>query len=98
MADPTPADVVDNPEQHRFEIRLDGDDVAAAYYKPDPYGNIVLTHTEVPQAYGGRGIASSLARGVFDMARARGDKLVLKCPFMAAWYAKHHEYGDVVAG
>ena len=35
---------------------------------------------------------------MFDIARARGDKLVLKCPFMAAWFAKHPDYADVVAG
>jgi len=39
MADRTPADVIDNPERHRFELPLDGGDVAAAYYKPDGEGH-----------------------------------------------------------
>ena len=82
----------------RFELALDGDDIAAAYYRRDQNGHLVLTHTEVPSAFGGRGFASILARGLFDIARERGEKLILKCPFMAAWYAKHPDYSDVVAG
>jgi hypothetical protein len=35
---------------------------------------------------------------VFDLARSRGDRLVLECPFMAAWFAKHTDDADVVAG
>lgn len=69
-----------------------------AYFRKDDYGRLVLTHTEVPDEFAGQGIASRLARGVFDIARQRGFQLVLKCPFMAAWFSRHPEYGDVVAG
>lgn len=98
MPERTAADVVDNPGQSRFELPLDGADLALAYYRRDENGHLVLTHTEVPSAYGGRGFASILARGLFDQARARGEKLVLKCPFMAGWFARHPDYADVVAG
>ena len=98
MPDRTAADVIDNPAQHRFELPIEDDAIAAAYYRRDENGHLVLTHTEVPSEYGGRGYASTLARGVFDLARQRGDKLVLQCPFMAAWFAKHPDYADVVAG
>ena len=98
MPDRTPAEVVDNPAEHRFELPLEDDAIAAAYYRRDENSHLVLTHTEVPSEFGGRGFASTLARGLFDLARARGDKLVLKCPFMAAWFAKHPDYADVVAG
>ena len=30
-----PNKVIDNPEEHRFELALDGDDMAAAYYRID---------------------------------------------------------------
>lgn len=98
MTDYTSDMVRDDAAHHRFAITLHGDDLAAAYYRRDENGHIVLTHTEVPSEYGGRGIASALARGVFDLARSRGDRLVLKCPFMSAWFAKHTDYADVVAG
>ncbi len=90
--------VIENPAEHRFELALDGDDIAAAYYRIDENGNVALIHTEVPYAYGGRGIGTRLATGTFDLIRASGRKVVLKCSFMAAFYARHPEYRDIVAG
>jgi hypothetical protein len=92
------ATVIDNPGQHRFELAIDGsDEIAAAYYRIEN-GRVLLTHTEVPQAFSGQGIGSRLARGVFEAIRASGRKAVLKCPFMAGFYARHPEYADIVDG
>jgi predicted GNAT family acetyltransferase len=91
-------EVIDNPAQHRFELAIDGSDaIAAAYYREED-GNLVLTHTEVPSEFSGHGIGTRLARGVFDLLRETGRKAVLKCPFMGAFYARHPNYSDVVAG
>lgn len=93
------ADVIHNHAEHRFELAIeDSDDMALAFYRTDENGHRVLTHTEVPFEFSGQGLASRLARAVFDDARAHTVKLVLKCPFMADWFARHPEYGDVVAG
>jgi hypothetical protein len=35
---------------------------------------------------------------VFDAIRASGRKAVLKCSFMARFYAAHPEYSDIVDG
>lgn len=91
-------DVIDNPSEHRFELALDDDDIAAAYYQIDENGRVVLTHTEVPFAYGGQGIGSELATGVFNLLRGSGRKAVLRCSFMGRFYAKHPDYHDVVEG
>ena len=93
-----PNKVIDNPEEHRFELALDGDDMAVAYYRIDENGRVVLTHTEVPFEYGGQGIGTRLAKGVFDLIRASGRKAVLKCSFMARFYTTHREYDDIVDG
>lgn len=90
-------EVRDNPEEHRFELPITGDAMAAAYYRLDD-GRVVLTHTEVPFEFSGQGIASRLAAGVFELIRASGRKAVLKCSFMANYYAKHPEYADIVDG
>lgn len=95
-----PADpdmVRDNPAQHRFELPIEGDAFAVCVYRRDAAGHYVLLHTDVPEAYAGQGLASALAKGLFAMARAQGFKLVLLCPYMAAWYARHPDYADVVA-
>lgn len=92
-------EVIENVERHRFELAIDGsDEIAAAYYRVDDNGNLVLTHTEVPSEFSGQGIGSRLARGTFDLIRASGRRAVLRCPFMAAYYSRHPEYSDIVAG
>ena len=91
--------VVDNPAQHRFELELAGDDgeIAAAYYRIED-GQLILIHTDVPYHRTGQGIGSQLAKGVFDAIRKNGGKVVLRCPFMARYYARHPEYSDIVVG
>lgn len=76
----------------------DSEDAALAFYQIDDNGHRVLTHTEVPFEFSGQGLASRLARFVFDDARASEVKLILRCPFMAGWFARHPDYADVIAG
>ncbi|KGJ18122.1 GNAT family N-acetyltransferase [Paracoccus sanguinis] len=90
--------VTENPAENRFELPLEGDAIAAAYYRLDEAGNVVLTHTEVPFEYSGQGLGTRLATGTFDLLRASGRKAVLRCSFMQRFYATHRDYGDVVVG
>lgn len=57
----------------------------------------MLTHTIVPESFSGQGLGSKLALGTFEAIRSSGRKAVLLCPFMAAYYARHPEYADIVA-
>ena len=91
------AEVTENPARHRFELPLGGGAIALAYYSMVD-GQLVLTHTEVPEEFSGQGIGSRLARGVFDLLRQSGRKAVLKCPFMGHFFATHPEYADIVDG
>jgi predicted GNAT family acetyltransferase len=86
--------VADNPTAHRFEIPV-GDTIAAAYYRLED-GRVVLTHTEVPEQFSGRGLGSKLAAGVFGLIRESGRKAVIRCPFMAGWAGRHREVADLV--
>ena len=88
--------VVDRPEKSRFELPV-GSDVAVAYYRLDG-DRITLTHTEVPQHLSGQGIGSRLAKGVFETIRARGQKAVATCPFMAAYAIRRPEYTGLLDG
>jgi len=87
--------VRDNPARHRFELELEGE-TAFTEYTLAP-GVITFVHTEVPTALGGRGVASRLIKGALDQVRARGLKVVAKCPFVAAFIAKHADYQDLLA-
>jgi predicted GNAT family acetyltransferase len=89
-----PDTVRDNQALHRFELDVDGH-TAVAYYQLNG-GVITFTHTEVPPALGGQGIGSRLVRGALDAVRAKGRKVVAKCPFVSAYLGKHPEYNDLV--
>ncbi|RIK98184.1 MAG: N-acetyltransferase [Proteobacteria bacterium] len=90
-----PDTVRDNPDEHRFELSVDGH-VAAAYYKRTP-GVITFVHTEVPDALAGRGVGSKLVRGALDAVRAEGLKVVPRCLFVKAFIDKHQDYADLLA-
>jgi predicted GNAT family acetyltransferase len=89
-----PDTVRDNPALSRFELDHDGR-TAVAYYQRSP-GVITLRHTEVPPEMSGHGIGSQLVRGALEAARAQGLKVVPKCPFVAAYMAKHSEFNDLL--
>jgi predicted GNAT family acetyltransferase len=50
----------------------------------------------VPKELGGRGIGSTLIKGVLDTARAQGLKVKPLCPFAKAYIERHSEYADLV--
>ena len=59
-------------------------------------GNVLtILHTEVPKALEGRGIGSSLTRGVLDTARSQGLKVSALCPFAKGYIERHPEYADL---
>ncbi len=89
-------DVVEKPEQNRFELTLDGGSALVAYRREGE--RLVLVHTEVPAQFAGQGVGSKLAKGVFDLLRASRRKAVVRCEFLRGWLAKHPEYNDVVDG
>lgn len=89
-------DVVEKPEQNRFELTLDGGSALVAYRREGE--RLVLVHTEVPAQFAGQGVGSKLAKGVFELLRASRRKAVVRCEFLRGWLAKHPEYNDVVDG
>ncbi|WP_225845319.1 GNAT family N-acetyltransferase [Streptomyces sp. HPF1205] len=86
--------VTDVPHDHRYEARV-GEEVAgmASYIRTPKL--IAFVHTEVDDAYEGRGIGSALARAALDDARAQGVRVLAICPFIKGWIAKHPEYQDL---
>ena len=94
--DETGLAITDNRAANRYEARL-GDRLAGFVDYRLGRARRLLVHTEVPPELGGRGIAAALARFALDDARASGVRVVVLCPYIAAWLARHPEYADVVA-
>lgn len=90
-------EVSDNPERHRFEVRLDGAVVGFADYRRR--GEVVvLPHTEVDPELAGRGIGTELVRAALDALREQGATVVPACSFVRAFVERHGEYADLLAG
>ena len=95
MSDDAAIDVVDVPEKSRFEIRVDGE--LAGFGDYSRMGDrVIFRHTEISDAYEGRGLGSKLVQGALDAARAAGHAVVPLCPFVASYIERHPEYEDLV--
>jgi uncharacterized protein len=94
----TATDTVDihhQPALGRFLAEVDGHACVLEYTVSG--GRMVIEHTRVPQAVGGRGIAGSLVRAALEWARATGLRVVPQCPYAAAYMQRHHEFDDLLA-
>ena len=88
--------VLDVAESSRFEIRVDGSLAGFAQYRMKDPRLIVFTHTEIDDAYEGRGLGSTLIRAALDTARSRGLAVRPDCPFVRAYIGRHSDYLDLV--
>jgi predicted GNAT family acetyltransferase len=79
----------------RFEIALDGGEVAFADYRIEG-DSIVFPHTVTPRAFEGQGLASRLAQAALAYARDQGLKVRPHCAFFRAYIAKRPELHDLV--
>lgn len=77
-------------DARRFRTSLDGSDAVVEYELVD--GGMVITHTRVPDAISGRGVASRLTRAAFEHARAAGLHVRPMCSYAAGWAERHPEY------
>ena len=89
------AEVVDVPEQSRYELRLDGRLIGLAAYRRRN-GRIAFTHTEVDESCTGRGFGSLLAAAALEDAGRAGLAVVPLCPFIAGYIERHPEFAQLV--
>ncbi|GAB4093508.1 GNAT family N-acetyltransferase [Flaviaesturariibacter terrae] len=97
--------IVNNTSNLRFETDQDGQ-LAYLEYRISGRqslgdgalhdGKIMLMHTWVPEAIGGRGIAGALAQYAFDYAKAEGLPVVVYCPYVKVWLERHASYKNQV--
>ena len=78
----------------RFEAHIEGHLAVCAYSRQGPV--LHLTHTEVPQALQGRGIAAALVRATLDWARAEGLRVQPACSYVAAYMRRHPQTLDLL--
>lgn len=87
--------LADNPDRHRFELRL-GQEVAAFAEYNALKGALLFTHTEVQPAHEGKGLGGKLVKYALEEVRRRNLHAIPSCPFVAGYIRKHPEYLDLV--
>jgi uncharacterized protein len=89
-------DIRNNEEESQFETTVDGHVALTAYDLEDP-NRIVFTHTDVPEALSGRGIAGEIVKFGLDHAREKKLTVVPQCAYVASYIKRHPEYQDLLA-
>ena len=90
------------PAEHRFTAVVDGLTSEACYRMvPQATGAVagttmVMTHTEVPAAQAGRGIAAALVQAALAHARSQGHRVRPQCSYVHVYMQRHPETLDLL--
>jgi uncharacterized protein len=87
--------VTHNAEKQRFEVAIDGQLAFLEYKRRE--GEILFTHTEVPEISEGHGVGTSLAKTALDYACDNHLEIVPLCEFVIAFIRHHPEYLPLVS-
>jgi predicted GNAT family acetyltransferase len=85
-------EVIDNAEESRLEVTVDGHRAELDYERHGP--QLVLIHTEVPEALGGQGLGAQLVKAAIEMAKREDRAVVAECSYARTWIQRHPD--DVV--
>jgi predicted GNAT family acetyltransferase len=88
-------DIVHDADAHQFHATLEGHRGELDYALQD--GTMIITHTGVPPAIGGRGVAAELTRAALAAARREGWTVLPTCSYAAAFIRRHPEFSDLLA-
>ncbi|PND58637.1 GNAT family N-acetyltransferase [Mycobacterium sp. ENV421] len=92
--DKTGADTTVAAGRDQFTITVEGEQVGVADYV-DHDGQRIFHHTEVENAFEGRGLASIMVGEALAATRDAGLRIVPACPMVAKYIEKHPEFDDV---
>ena len=88
-------DVVHDADARQFHVDVEGHRGALDYMLRG--GVMTITHTGVPPAIGGRGVAAEMTRVALETARCEGWKVVPACSYAAAFVRRHAEFADLLS-
>jgi predicted GNAT family acetyltransferase len=89
-------EVAHDAAKRRFEAFVEGEHCTLDYELAGT--TMTITHTRVPEAVGGRGIAAAMMEAALAHARASGWRVVPRCSYAVRYLERHPEWTDVVAG
>ena len=86
----------DSGSKGRYFLRSPAGDIAEMTFTKVGERQIIIDHTEVPDAFRGQGAGLRLVTRAVEDARAQGKTIIPLCPFAAAQFRRHPEWADVL--
>lgn len=80
-----------------FDIYDDGKKAGTMTYSWAGDDKFIIDHTEVDEAYAGKGLAKKLVIAGADYARENGKKVIALCTYANTTFQKNAELQDVLA-
>ncbi|MFY1047721.1 GNAT family N-acetyltransferase [Chryseobacterium sp. GP-SGM7] len=86
-----------NDEKHgSFEATIDGNRAGLMTYTWAGEERFIIDHTEVEEAYNGKGVGKEMLIKAVQFARENGKKIIPLCPFAKATFQKNEDLQDVL--
>jgi predicted GNAT family acetyltransferase len=87
--------ILHEPQNNRFTTSVQGHLCVIDYVLRESV--MTITHTGVPPAVGGQGIAAALTQAALETARQNQWRVVPQCSYVATYIKRHPQYADLTA-
>ncbi len=85
-----------NEKNGSFEAFIDGNHAGLMTYTWAGEERFIIDHTEVEEAYNGKGVGKEMLLSAVDFARKNNKTIIPLCPFAKATFQKHEDLQDVL--
>lgn len=96
MSDELAIQLEDRGSKGRYFIRTPHGEEAEMTFTKVGERQIIIDHTEVPDAFRGQGAGLRLVTRAVEDARAAGKTIIPLCPFAAAQFRRRPEWADLL--
>jgi predicted GNAT family acetyltransferase len=86
-----------NEKKGSFYADVDGKHAGVLTYVYSDADTFIIEHTEVNEAYEGKGLGRKLVDAAVSFAREKGFTIIPLCPYASSVFKKTPEYSDVLA-
>ncbi|WP_185113220.1 MULTISPECIES: GNAT family N-acetyltransferase [unclassified Chryseobacterium] len=86
----------DDKKHGSFEAQIDGQKAGLMTYTWAGEDRFIIDHTEVEDAYNGKGVGKEMLLKAVEFARENNKKIIPLCPFAKATFQKNEDLQDVL--